>query len=114
MTQRAFPAFVLAVAAVFLAVFVVVVVPPFVAEPDVLGAFGAGFVNPYASGYSADTIACWVILSAWILHERSHRGVRHGLWCIPLGVVPGVAVAFGLYLVLRLRSSAVRGGETTS
>jgi hypothetical protein len=107
MTQRTFDSFVLAVAAVFLAIFVVVVLPAFVADPDVVGAFGAGFVNPYASGYSADTIACWVILSAWILHERGRYGVRHGLWCMPLGVVPGVAVAFALYLVLRLRSGAV-------
>jgi|GEM_PF-3106249 len=39
------------------------------------GVFAAGFVNPYASGYSADTLAYWVILSAWILYERQTRSI---------------------------------------
>ena len=57
----------------------------------------------YASGYSADTLACWVILSAWILYERRIHGVRNGLWFILLGVIPGVAVGFAGYLLLRAR-----------
>ena len=70
---------------------------------DLVGAFAAGFVNPYASGYSTDTLMCWAILSAWIIYERQRFGVRHGWWCIVLGVVPGVAVGFALYLLLRMR-----------
>ena len=88
----------------FLAVFAVVVVPPLVDQPDIPGAFAAGFANPYASGYSADVLACWAILAAWILHERRAYGVRHGLWCIALGVIPGVAVGFALYLLVRMRT----------
>ena len=103
MTDTTFRASVALTGLAFLAIFVTVVVPPFLADPDVVGAFGAGFVNPYASGYSSDTILCWAILSLWILHERRMRGVKHGLWCIPLGVVPGVAVAFAAYLLLRAR-----------
>lgn len=103
MTEAAFRASIIAAAMVFLGVFVAVVIPPLIAEPDVVGAFAAGFVNPYASGYSTDTLACWAILSAWILYERRTYRVRHGLWCIALGIVPGVAVGFALYLLLRMR-----------
>lgn len=92
-----------AAALAFLAVFCAVVVPPLLAHPDVAGAFAAGFVNPYASGYSADTLSCWAILSIWIVYERSTLGVRHGWISIVLGVMPGVAVGFALYLLLRLR-----------
>ena len=72
-------------------------------DGDVIGAFAAGFVNPYASGYSSDVFACFAILTAWILYERHRYGVRHGLWCIPLSVVPGVAVGFALYLLIRMK-----------
>lgn len=92
----------------FLAIFLFVVIPPFLADPDIVGAFGAGFVNPYSSGYSSDVLACWVILAAWILFERKQYGVRHGLWCIALGVIPGVAVGFALYLLLRHRQIPVK------
>ena len=103
MTATAFRVAISVFALVFLAVFIAVVMPPFIAEPDLVGAFAAGFVNPYASGYSTDTLMCWGILSAWIIYERQRFGVRHGWWCIVLGVVPGVAVGFALYLLLRMR-----------
>ncbi len=103
MGDRIFKAVIGLAALVFLAVFAVVVTPPLLARPDVIGAFAAGFVNPYASGYSADTLACWVILTAWIIHERRTLQVRHGWACIVLGMVPGVAIGFALYLWLRGR-----------
>jgi Terpene cyclase DEP1 len=103
MTDTAFRIAIIVAAAVFLAIFALVVMPPFIAHPDVIGAFAAGFVNPYASGYSTDTLACWAILSAWILYERRTYGIRHGVWCIALGIIPGVAIGFALYLLLRMK-----------
>jgi hypothetical protein len=39
-------------------------VPALLTNPDLFGAFAAGFVNPYASGYTADVFFCWVALAA--------------------------------------------------
>jgi hypothetical protein len=103
MNERAFKTIVIAAASVFTALFVYWCIPPLIADPDIIGALAAGFVNPYSSGYSADVLSCWVILTAWILCERRTHGVRHGLWCIILGMVPGVAVGFAVYLLLRTR-----------
>ncbi|MEY4268790.1 MAG: hypothetical protein RLZZ58_6 [Pseudomonadota bacterium] len=103
MTAPLFKATIIAAAAVFTALFVYWCIPPFIADPDIVGAFGAGFVNPFASGYAADTLACWVILTAWIAHEAHTKGVRHGWVCAALGVIPGVAVGFAGYLLLRQR-----------
>ena len=85
----------------FLALFCVVVVPPLMADGDILGAFAAGFVNPYASGYSSDVIACWLILAVWVAFEATSKSVKHGWICVLLGVMPGVAVGLAAYLVLR-------------
>jgi hypothetical protein len=103
MTEPLFKATIIAAAAVFTALFGWWCIPPFIAHPDVISAFAAGFVNPYASGYSADTLACWTILTAWIAFEAKIKGVRHGWICAVLGIVPGVAVGFAGYLLLRLR-----------
>ena len=86
----------------FAVAFSVIVIPPLIASGDVIGAFAAGFVNPYSSGYSLDTILCGLILMVWAIYERSALGVRHGLWVIPLSLVPGVATAFAYYLIIRL------------
>ncbi len=101
MSDRSFRVAVIAVGLAFTALFSGLVVPPLIDDPDILGAFGAGFVNPYASGYSADVIACWVILAIWIVFEARSRSVKHGWLCLVVGVVPGVAVGFAAYLVLR-------------
>ena len=103
MTERQFHTVAVLVAAGFTVLFAVVVVPLLVAEPDIIGAFAAGFVNPYASGYSADVIACWLILALWVLFEARTKGVRHGWLCLLVGIVPGVAVGFAAYLVIRSR-----------
>ncbi len=103
MTEALYKSAIIAAATVFTALFAIWCIPPFIADPDIIAALGAGFVNPYSSGYSADVLACWVILAAWILYERRARGVRHGLWFIALGAVPGVAVGFAGYLLLRAR-----------
>ena len=101
MSDRSFRVAVTVVSLAFAVFFSVVVIPPLIDDPDILGAFGAGFVNPYASGYSADVIACWVILAIWIVFEATSLSVKHGWLCLVVGVVPGVAVGFAAYLVLR-------------
>ncbi len=101
MSERQFRIAIIAVALAFTALFCVVVVPPLIDNPDVLGALGAGFVNPYASGYSADVIACWLILAIWVAFEAKSRSVKHGWLCLLLGIVPGVAVGLAAYLLLR-------------
>ena len=60
----------------FSLLFCVVVVPPLIEDPDIIGAFGAGFVNPYASGYSADVVACWLVLAIWVVFEARARAVK--------------------------------------
>ena len=110
MSDRSFRVAVIAVGLAFTALFSGLVVPPLIDDPDILGAFGAGFVNPYASGYSADVIACWVILAIWIVFEAQSRSVKHGWLCLVVGVVPGVAVGFAAYLVLRSNQIAEHPG----
>ncbi len=109
MSERQFRMAIGAVALAFTALFCVVVIPPLIENPDVLGAFGAGFVNPYASGYSADVIACWLILAIWVVFEARSRSVKHGWLCLVLGVVPGVAVGFAAYLLVRSNQLVEQG-----
>ena len=87
------------IATMFVMIFCVLVIPPLVQNPDIIGAFAKGFVNPYASGYSVDVICCWVVLLLWVVYE--YPKVRYGWICLPLGLVPGVAFGFALYLILR-------------
>jgi uncharacterized membrane protein YfcA len=105
-----FEILVLALGALFATGFGLIVVPPLLQNGDVVGAFAAGFVNPYASGYSLDTIICGLILMVWAAHERKALGIRHGWVVVPLSCLPGVATAFAVYLVIRTRQLAARGG----
>lgn len=89
----------------FALAFIAIVVPPLIQSGDIIGAFAAGFVNPYSTGYSLDAIFCAFILITWILYDRTTSDVRHGWVAIPLCLVPGVATAFAVYLLLRLRSN---------
>lgn len=88
----------------FALAFCVMVVPPLLAKPDVIDAALAGFVNPYAAGYATDTIMCWCVLAAWIWYEARTTGMRHGWIALALGVAPGVATGFAVYLLMRLRA----------
>lgn len=87
----------------FALAFTLLVVPALLRDGDVVGAFAAGFVNPYASGYALDAILCWCVLAAWVLYEAKTLGIRHGWIALLLGVAPGVATGFAAYLLLRLR-----------
>jgi hypothetical protein len=101
MGERQFRIAVISVAVAFTALFCVVVVPPLIEDGDILGAFAAGFVNPYASGYSSDVVACWLLLAIWVLYEAKTEAVRHGWVCLVVGIIPGVAVGLAGYLLLR-------------
>lgn len=94
-------------AAAFSVAFAVVCLPPFMHNPDILGAFGAGFVNPYASGYAMDTFFTWAVLAVWVVYEAKTHGIRHGWVALVAGVVPGVAAGLALYLLIRLRQQKV-------
>jgi len=104
MTTRTFRLLLVLWAALFALLFVVIVIPPLIGDPGLLAAITAGFVNPYATGYSLDTIMCWVVLTTWVVYEAKTRPVKYG-WIAPLlGLVPGVATGFAVYLLLRLNS----------
>lgn len=103
MSTNGFRIALIALASFFTIAFVVVVIPPLLKNPDILGAFAAGFVNPYASGYSLDVFTCWAVLAAWVVYEAKSKDIRHGWVALLLGVVPGVAVGFSVYLFLRLK-----------
>ncbi|MGH8445516.1 MAG: DUF2834 domain-containing protein [Solimonas sp.] len=94
----------------FLLAFCIVVVPPLLAQRDLVAAALGGFVNPYASGYSLDTIFCWFVLAVWIIHEAHALKIRHGWIALLLGLAPGVATGFAFYLLLRSRQLTARGG----
>jgi hypothetical protein len=78
--------------------------PPLMEDPRLLNAIAGGFVNPYAAGYSLDAIVCWFVLAVWVVYEAQHHRVRHGWVALVLGVMPGVAVGFAVYLILRLKN----------
>ena len=104
MSESLFRRLLVLVALIFCVALVVLAGPPMLENPDIIGAFAAGFVNPYATGYSLDTIMCWVALTTWVAYEAKARPVKHG-WIAPLlGLVPGVATGFAVYLLLRLNS----------
>lgn len=105
-SKSVFETLVMALGLAFAIAFCVIVVPALMETGDIVGAFAAGFVNPFSSGYSLDAILCAAILIVWVLYERTTLNIRHGWVVIPLAFVPGVATAFGLYLFIRSRQLA--------
>lgn len=103
MSRSTLKALLVVLASGFMVLFAVVVLPPLLASGDVPGAFAAGFVNPYAAGYALDAITCWLVLAVWVIYEAKTRHVRYGWVALLLGVVPGVATGFAVYLLLRMR-----------
>ena len=86
--------------------------PPLIAEPDVVGAFAANFVNPYAAGYSTDVLLCWVALAVWVVHEASAYGVRHGWVCLLVGVAASPWASVPISCCAAIRCSKRRFGVT--
>jgi len=103
MSNSVFKGSLLVIAIGFTTFFTVTVLPAVFESGDVLGAFMAGFVNPFAAGYSTDVILCWCVLACWVIYDARRYSIKSGWVCLILGVVPGVAVGFALYLYLRLK-----------
>ncbi len=99
MSEKAFKISIALIGITFTLLFCILVIPPLVENPDVIGAFAAGFVNPYAAGYSTDVFCCWAILLVWVIYEAPK--VKYGWICLLIGVVPGVAVGLAAYLIIR-------------
>ena len=108
MSKGVFESIVIALGAAFAVAFAIIVVPALLDTGDIVGAFAAGFVNPFSSGYSLDVILCALILFVWIAYERGSAGVKYGWIAVPLSFVPGVATGFAFYLVLRSRQLSER------
>ena len=87
----------------FTVFFLTYFLPPIIKNPDIVGVLEAGFVNPHATGYSIDLIACWAVLILFVLYESATKSIMHGWVCIILGLVPGVVVGWAAYLLLRHR-----------
>jgi Kef-type K+ transport system membrane component KefB len=102
------------IAVAFTLAFGIVVMPPLIQSRDVLGAFAAGFVNPNASGYAMDAICCWCVLTTLVIYERRTKGVQNGWIAVLLGMVPGVAVGFAFYLLLRLKQDQAANTDRIS
>jgi len=90
----------LAIVAIFFTlIFCFLVVPSLMNNPDIIGAIKGGFVNPYATAYSMDAICCWIILLIWVIYEMPK--IKYGWICLLLGLIPGIAVGFAAYLIIR-------------
>lgn len=103
MSESLFRRLLVLVALIFCVALAALAGPPMLENPDIVGAFAGGFANPYAAGYSTDVILCWVILAIWVLFERQQYHIRGGWLALLLGLFPGVAVGFALYLLMRQR-----------
>ncbi|MEM9190741.1 MAG: DUF2834 domain-containing protein [Myxococcota bacterium] len=103
MPRSLYPLLLVAIGGGFAIAFAVICIPAVLTTGDIPGAFAAGFVNPFATGYSLDVFSCWAVLAVWVIYERKTLGIRHGWITLVLGVVPGVATGFAAYLLLRDR-----------
>lgn len=103
MTEKPFLILTALIGIAFAIVFTIVVVPALIESGDIMGAFAAGFVNPFASGYSTDTLMCWAVLAVWVIYEARTHQIKHGWIALLIGVAPGVATGFALYLIMRHR-----------
>jgi len=85
--------------------------PPIIQKPDIIGVLKAGFVNTYATAYSIDLIACWVVMIFWVIHERFKFQISYGWVCIPIGLTLGVVVGLSLYLLIRTSHFSKQGSS---
>lgn len=102
MQPSTFRSLLIGLATLFTGLFAMVCIPPFLQNPDIVAAFGGGFANPFATAYSLDVIFCWLVLATWVFYEAKTQDIKHGWLALLLGLVPGVAVGFSAYLLLRL------------
>jgi len=93
--------------------FLLAFAPHIIEQKDLLLVLSSGFVNPYATGYSIDLIATWLVLIVWVVYEYKAHRIKHGWVCILLGLVPGVVVGFTSYLLLR-QNQLSKAGDAAS
>ncbi|MFT4824189.1 MAG: hypothetical protein ACJASY_000731 [Halioglobus sp.] len=62
MTDSVFKPCLWLAAVLFTTAFRFLTIPPLMEITDILGAFAAGFVNPFAAGYSTDVFICWFVV----------------------------------------------------
>jgi hypothetical protein len=104
MPRTRFDWIVITLAAVFVVMLAVFLVPTFVDDGLDLGyAFDQALINPYATGFATDLLFTYLILVAWVVYEANYRGVRHGWIAIVLGFLIGVSVGLATYLLIRHR-----------
>lgn len=101
MSQRAFVYIIGAIGLAFTLVFAILVMPSLLKDLSIATALSSGFVNPYSTGFSLDTLSSWLVLTVWIIYEARSSGIRHGWIAILLGLIPGTATGFAVYLILR-------------
>lgn len=101
MTQRTFIFIIGAIGLAFTIAFTVLVMPSLFNDLSIVTALSAGFVNPYSTGFSLDTLSSWLVLTVWIISEARTSGIRHAWIAILLGLIPGTATGFAAYLILR-------------
>jgi len=101
MTYKVFKAVLILMIVSFTIFFFAYFVPPIIQNPDIFAVLAAGFVNPFATGYSIDLIACWLVLIVFVHYESKAKSLKYGWVCILLGLVPGVVVGWSVYLLLR-------------
>jgi len=106
MNESQFKAGVIISGLVFFAVFLFICMPAlFELDGSLIEnsitAFSAGFVNPFAIGFSVDATACWFILFFWVMYEAKTQKIKNGWICLLVGVFPGIAVGFAAYLLVR-------------
>lgn len=108
MNEKAYKQGILIATACFLAVFIFYTMPYAIELADPIAVSLAGFANPISSGWATDVISTWFILAFWIFFEAKQYGVKRGWVCLPLGIFPGVAFGFCLYLLIRHKQIETR------
>lgn len=101
MTQRSFLYIIGAIGLAFTIAFAILVAPSLLNDLSIVTALSSGFVNPYATGFSLDTLSSWLVRTVWIVYEARSSGIKHGWIAILLGLIPGTATGFAVYLILR-------------
>lgn len=101
MSQRTFIYIIGAIGFAFTIAFAILVMPSLLKDLSIATALSAGFVNPYSTGFSLDTLSSWLVLTVWIIYEARFSGIRHGWIAVLLGLIPGTATGFAFYLILR-------------
>jgi len=107
MNEVIFKRLIVGAAAVFVAVYLLYSLPAAI-DMAVMDVIYAGFVNPIASGYSVDALCSWFIFVCWVLFERQQYGIKWGWVCILIATVPGIALGFCVYLIVRQKQMSTK------